>query len=232
MNRKILFIVLALLTFTLSNSQSSKNFIDQPYLELVGTSETEIVPDEIYVRIVLNENDKRGKQSIEEQENIMINKLKSIGVDVDNCLKVMDLEGYYQRKFLSSNEVVKIKSYELLVSDGKLLGEVFKTLDEIEISNASIVRISHSRIDELTRKNKIEAIKIAKSKAEDYALALDQEIGKAIHIEELQGMNHLVSNQSNTFTANGTIRYKEEYSQIPLRKITIKSSIQVKFILN
>lgn len=232
MNRKILFIVLALLTFTLSNSQSSKNFIDQPYLELVGTSETEIVPDEIYVRIVLNENDKRGKQSIEEQENIMINKLKSIGIDVDNCLTVLDLEGYYQRKFLSSNEVVKIKSYELLVSDGKLLGEVFKTLDEIEISNASIVRISHSRIDELTRKNKIEAIKIAKSKAEDYALALDQEIGKAIHIEELQGMNHIVSNQSNTFGSNGTIRYKEEYSQIPLRKITIKSSIQVKFILN
>lgn len=53
-----------------------KNFIDQPYIEVTGHIETEIIPNEIYLNIVLNENDKKGKVSIEKQENQMISTLK------------------------------------------------------------------------------------------------------------------------------------------------------------
>lgn len=38
-----------------------KNFIDQNYVEVTGTAELEIVPDEIYLRIVISEKDKGKK---------------------------------------------------------------------------------------------------------------------------------------------------------------------------
>ena len=41
-----------------------KNFIDQPYIEVSGFAETEIIPDEIYLRIELSENDKGNRQTI------------------------------------------------------------------------------------------------------------------------------------------------------------------------
>ena len=59
------------LTFSsiLFSQNSQKNFIDQPYIEVIGQAETEIIPNEIYVRIILSENVKKGRISIEKQEN-------------------------------------------------------------------------------------------------------------------------------------------------------------------
>ena len=37
-----------------------KNYIDQPYIEVTGKAEMEVVPDEIYLRIVINEKDNKG----------------------------------------------------------------------------------------------------------------------------------------------------------------------------
>lgn len=42
-------------------SNGGKNFIDQNYVEVTGTAELEIVPDEIYLRIVISEKDKGKK---------------------------------------------------------------------------------------------------------------------------------------------------------------------------
>ena len=66
-------LILMLFTITQTSAQNgSKNFIDQPYIEVSGHAQTEVTPDEIYVRIILNENDKKGRISIEKQENFLI----------------------------------------------------------------------------------------------------------------------------------------------------------------
>ena len=128
-----------LLFTTISFSQSGqKNFIDQPYIEVTGQVETEITPNEIYLRIVLNENDKKGRVSIEKQENKMLVKLKTLNLNLDKNLTVLDFNGFYQKKFLANNEVSKKKTYQLIVNNGKMLGEVYRILDKIDISNISI----------------------------------------------------------------------------------------------
>lgn len=226
------FLIL-LISLTSFSQNGPKNFIDQPFLDVTGTVETEISPDEIYVKITLNENDKRGKVSIEKQEHDMVKQLKSLDIDTDNCLSVLEFDGYYQRKFLSENEVVKIKSYQLIVTNGKTLSEVYKVLDDINISNLSIIKISHSEIEKIKRDTKIKAVKAAKLKAEDFAEALGQTIGKAIFIQELndsqvQNINH--ANQIN-IRGYGSKAQESYLENIGVQKITIKSSIQVKFIL-
>lgn len=226
----ILFVLFSSIAF------GQKNFIDQPYIEVTGQVEKEIIPDEIYLRIELDESDKKGRISIEKQENLMIKKLKSLGLDLDKDFSVLDFSGYYKRKFLSSNEVTKRKSYQLIVHDGKTLGEVFKTLDDLDVSNIMVTKVDHSNIEALKRENKINALSIAKNKANDYALVIEQSIGKALYIQESQNYNYRNNvNMLNevAVTAYGMKRSTDEsISDINIKPIIIQATILARFELN
>lgn len=230
-------IALVLFTTMVSAQIGTKNFIDQPYIEVTGQSEKEITPNEIYLKIVLDEQDKKGKISIEKQENQMLAKLKSLNIDLDKNLTVLDFDGFYKRKFLGSNEVTKKKSYQLIVNDGKTLGEVYRALDAIDVSNIDIVKVSHSDLDSLKRANKLEALKTAKNKASDYAAAIDQSIGNALFIQEVNNYNNY-RYDSNTLnevvvTAYGTKASKaEEIVDLNIKPIILKSTILARFTLN
>ncbi|MCH7524018.1 MAG: SIMPL domain-containing protein [Bacteroidetes bacterium] len=223
-------VALLLLFSTFSFSQSGqKNFIDQPYIEVTGTVETEIIPNEIYLRITLDENDKKGRISVEKQENQMLSKLRALNIDLKKNLSVLDFEGYYKKKFLATNEVVKIKRYQLMVTDGKTLGEVYRALDEIDISNISIIRVSHSEIEKYKRETKLKALNVAKEKANDYAAAIGQTIGKGLFIRENQ--NYSYANTSNLLV-RGNASKLEKIETLNFKVITLTASVMARFILN
>lgn len=76
-----------------------KNFIDQPYLEVNGRAEMEVAPDEIYVRITINEQDSKGKVTVLQQEKDMVRRLKDLGIDVEKKLVVQDMSSdLFKRK--------------------------------------------------------------------------------------------------------------------------------------
>lgn len=211
----------------------TKNFIDQPYIEVTGQSEMEITPDEIYLRIVLNENDKKGRLSIEKQENQMLTRLRNCDIDIDKQLTVEDFDGFYKRKFLGTNELSKTKRYQLLVYDGKTLGKVYQELDEIDISNISIIRVDHSEIEKFKRTTKLNALKIAKEKASDYAQVIDQNVGKALFIQEnsnLYQVSNALSGQARGLSIN---KYEsmEAINDLDVKKIVISETIHAKFTL-
>ncbi len=217
---------------------SQKNFLDQPFIEVTGTMEMEINPDEIYISITINEKDKRDN-TVEKQEKLMIQKLKAAGVNVDKKLSIKDFSGNYAKYFLRKNEVVKSKNYELLIHKTELLPRIFKALDEIDISNVSITRTDHSEIEKLRREAKLKALKIAKEKATDYALAIDQTIGGALYIQENSNVN--ITNQLSGY-ANGIVirgassiygsRARKEYmSDIQFSKINISAAVLARFEL-
>ena len=230
---KKLFFLIFLAQISIVSAQSgSKNFIDQNYIEIKGSIEEEIAPDEIYISIVINEKDKKGRVSVEKQENMMIEKLKSLQIDLKNDFKVLDFTSNYKFRFLKKADILKSKKYQLIVHTGLELAKVFQGLESIGISNTSILKVSHSKLEEFKRKAKLKALKVAKSKASDYAEAIGQTIGKALFIQE---MNHNV-NYRNTM-ANETVSYgyaKKEMDQlnnIEFEKIKIYASILTRFEL-
>jgi len=230
---KKLFFLIFLVQISIVSAQSgSKNFIDQNYIEIKGSIEEEITPDEIYISIVINEKDKKGRVSVEKQENMMIEKLKSLQIDLKNDFKVLDFTSNYKFRFLKKADILKSKKYQLIVHTGLELAKVFQGLESIGISNTSILKVSHSKLEEFKRKAKLKALKVAKSKASDYAEAIDQTIGKALFIQE---MNHNV-NYRNTM-ANETVSYgyaKKEMDQlnnIEFEKIKIFASVLTRFEL-
>lgn len=228
-------LIAILLSSQLHAQSGQKNFIDQPYIEVTGQVETEIIPNEIYLKIVLNENDKKGRISIEKQENQMISILKKLNIDLDKNLSILDFDGFYKRKFFGNNQVAKKKIYQLIINDGKTLGQVYMRLDDIDISNISIQKVDHTNMDNLKRQNKIKAITQAKSKASDYAIVLDQNIGKAIYIQEIQQYNNYRYNTNaldEVIVSAYSKSKDEEISDLKFKPITLKSSIIARFILN
>lgn len=231
--RKFTFF-LTLFIITNSFSQSgSKNFIDQPFIEVTGSYQTEITPNEIYVKIILNENDKKGKVSIEAQENQMISVLRSLGIDIDQQFSILDFNGYYKRKFFSDNEVAKIKQYQLIVDSGSCLGRVYDALDKIDISNISIIKTSHTDIEKIRRDTKLKALKVAKEKASDYAKIIEQNIGKALFIQEQnQNMNNINGFANNiNVVGYGTSYERDKIQDLNIKTITVSATVLAKFTL-
>ena len=94
---RILRTAAALLLFSANIvSAQEKNFIDTPYIEVTGKAEMEVVPDEIYVGITINEKDNKGKVSVDQQEQEMFKQLKEIGIDVEKDLVVQDMSSDLQ----------------------------------------------------------------------------------------------------------------------------------------
>ncbi|WP_242130726.1 SIMPL domain-containing protein [Aestuariivivens marinum] len=237
---KIKSLLLAIFVTTCTHAQNgTKNFIDLPYIEVTGTIETEITPNEIYLNIVLSENNSKGRLSVEEQENRMIAVLKSLEIDLEKDFSILAFDGYFKRKFLGENEVTKTKRYELIVHDGKTLGKVYLALDNLNISNLSITKVSHTDIESITKEIKLKALKVAKEKANDYASAINQTIGKAIFIQEQNSANlSTLNGYANGIVIRGASSlygsraFEEKIQNLNFKNIAVNASVLARFIIN
>ena len=232
--KKLMLIVFATLLTLSSFAQSgTKNFIDQNYIELTGTSKMELVPDEIYLNINLREKDTKNKESIAQLETKMFNALKKIGIDLEKQLKVLDFTSNFQSYWLKKKDVMKSKSFQVIVHDTKTLSNLFTTLEKVDISNINIVKVDHSKMEEFKKEVKIKAIKNAKANAETLAQAIGQEAGRAIYI----GQGYSNQFQSRPRAKNMMIRgmasmdMEEAAPQLEFQKIKLEHKIMVRFEL-
>lgn len=202
--KKLIFaiIIVCLIPKTLSGQTGDKNFIDQNYIEVIGKSEMEIVPDKIYIKVNLNEKDTKNKISIAELEKSMIAALQGIGIDVAKDLLIKDISSNFKYYLLTKNEILLTKEYQILVRDAKTAGQLFIDLEKIGISNVSIENLDHSNIEQFRKEVKVNAIIAAKDKAESLTKALNQNIGRALYIQELDNSSEGLRN-SNTIRIRG-----------------------------
>jgi len=228
-----------LLTFTLSafSQSGEKNFIDQNYIEVTGKAELDIVPDLIYLKIILSEKDNKSKQSLDETEKSMISKLTEIGVDINKDLSIRDIASNFKYYWISKSDIVLSKEYQLIVHDTKTLQKVFSELQNLGISNLTIDKLDHSKIEQFRKNVKNNAIKAAKDKAESLTSTINQTIGKAIYIQELD--NQYLSNALQGRLAGVNVRVRgyssenkaESMPDIEFEKINLQYSILVRFEL-
>ena len=212
-------------------AQAQKNFIDQNYIEVKGLAELEVVPDEIYLNIHLDEEDTRNKESIEVLEKQMFVALKKAGINLEKQLSVSDFASNLQNHFIKRADMKKSKDFELLVHDSKTLGKVFVELDKIKISNISILRVDHSEIEKFRKQVKINAVIAGKEKAVALAEAIGQKVGKAIYINEVsspygrQMVNTMIRVKSEGFQSN------MDAPDLDFQKIKLEYAVMISFAL-
>jgi uncharacterized protein YggE len=163
---KKLFSLLAFATMLAFGQNNPAKLDEQPYIEVTGTAEQEIVPDEIYIGIVIREKYAgKVKLSIEEQEVKLKNAVKSLGIDLDN-LYLSDVNADYVKIRWQKKDVLTKKEYTLKVSNATAVGQVFVELEKLEITDGFIAKVNHSKMDKWKKEVKIQAIQDAKEKAQ------------------------------------------------------------------
>jgi Uncharacterized conserved protein len=217
----------------LANSQN-KNFIDQPYIEVSGSADTLVTPDEIYIRILLSEKDTRDRISIEELEQKMVTTLKGLGLDTEKDLTTSDMTSNFKFYLLKDKDVIKTKIYTLKVTEAVTASQVFIKLEEIGISNTSIDRVDHSDLDNLKNKMLTKAIVDAKERAIALTKPLNQTVGSAIHIMEAENISQQLQGRVAGIQIRGMGSVQKGYNELPkieFEKIKVIANINAKFIL-
>ena len=227
---KILFLLL------ISNSvfSQTKSFIDLPYVETTVKVDTLVIPDRIYLTIVISEKDTKGKISVEELEKRMANKLTSIGIDLSKQLSLNDLSSNFKKYFLKQQEVLKAKSYTLLVYDAKTAGKAIVELENTEISNVFLEKTEYSKIEQLKLELKSKAILKAKINAKFMTEPLGQKVGKVIFISDNNNVSNSFSGQVAGLQIRGMNAFKEskfEPLDIEFQKIKVETELNAKFII-
>lgn len=208
-----------------------KNFIDQNYIEVTGSAEMEVAPDEIYMKIVISEKDK-GKKTVEELEKDMLSLFRKLDINTDKDLVICDLLSNFKYYVLKSAVTQTTKEYVLLLHGVKNMSEVVSGLEKLGISNISIDKVSHSGLEKFKTDVKISAIKAAREKAEVLTNAVGQQIGRAIYINETQGAYYQpkMSNVRIRGVGNALVSDAADPA-IEFEKIELKQSVLVRFEL-
>ena len=233
--RRLKLTTLFILTFLAGQSQT-KNFLDQPYLEVAGNADTLLTPNEIYIKIIITEKDTRDRISVEDQELKMYNALKALGIDAEKNLTTSDMSSNFKFYLLRSKDVMKSKQYILRVSDAVTASKVFIELENLGISNTSIERVDHSDLESIRNLLRSKAVKNARTRAIALTEPLKQTVGPAIHIadnEVYSNSNQLQGRLDEVVVVAYGIKKNAgaELPKIEFEKIKVASNINVKFML-
>ena len=228
MKQKSLFFLL-ILTNIFCYSQT-KNFIDQPYVEVKASVDTLVIPDKIYMKIILSENDTKDKISVEELENKMAEKLTSIGINTQKQLSLNDLTSNFKRYLLKQKDVIKNKTYTLLVYDAKTAGNVIQELEKINISNVNIDYAEYSKIEELKNILRRKASRKAKEIAKSMIEPLGQKVGNIIYASDKTQIQSY-QNIEEVVVMGYSAKSKTEYKPIDIefKKVNVSSEVVATF---
>lgn len=225
-----------ILSISMTAICQEKNFIDKPYIEVEGKSDTLVTPNRIYIDVLITEKDTKGKKSVEDLEKEMFTKLQVIGVDVKKDVFMKDMLSTFKKYFLKSTDIQKSKSYSILVFDATQTTKVFIGLEEIGISNVNVEKTEHSESQNIQLKINSKAIENAKATAESYLNPLNQKVGKAIFIGHINTTNMLQGNVSGVLIRGNRSLYEQEskgyISPIEFEKIKISSNVGVRFSID
>lgn len=234
--KKIAFILLSLLAVN-SFAQNALQTPPRKTIAVTGTAEMEIVPDEIYVSITLQEyKDGSNKVIMETLEKSLREVLNTMKVDMKN-LSVEGSYGYrnYVPKKHKQKDFFLSKTYQLKLTDLTKYNELIDRLDDEGISQVFISKTSHSKIEEYKKQMKINAIKAAKEKAGYLLVAINEQLGEALEVNEQANNEFFPVYQVNRMYktqafASGDASVTDE-ANIDMKQIKITSQISVVFAI-
>lgn len=242
--KKISLLLIALFTIGIS-AKSQNRVLQNPCpktINVTGSAEMEVIPDEIYVQIDLREYKKKGsdKVSLETIKANFLSACKAAGIP-DSLISIASYSGYNYNYGLwrrrKDPDLLSGISYQVKFNDSKKMDDLIDRLDDDATANFQIVKVSHSKIEQFRKQLKIEAVRQAKEKAIYLTAAIGEGLGDAVTINEPNEENNynvILNNTSNIalkeLNKAGTLNDNESPA-IDFKKIKLKYDVAVVFAL-
>lgn len=232
MRTKILITAIAFFCGTITIAQTELN--NHPHIDVNGKAELLIDPDQIYLSITFKDREKgRDINTVENQIEILKKELKRINISLSNLTLANSDADYIHVKYRTS-AVQKVATFQLILKNAQEVSNTFKMLDSIDVENAFISKVTHSKIEELNKEVRINAIKAAKEKATYLLTAIDAKIGSPLQVNEVDQNNNYYRSSNFSLKNNAIQNYSQnieslEGNQIGFKKIRLTAEVFVKF---
>jgi uncharacterized protein YggE len=158
-------------------------------IEVNGSAEQEVLPDEIFVNITLREyfkdKDNKNKVDIMALEKQLQKAVEEAGITKEN-FTIGAMNGYREwwgRK--KPTTFLESKSYILKVPNLYKIDGIIARVDDKGVASTNIDRYEFSKIEQLRKDIKIKALQAAKAKAQYLLEGIGEQLGEAIDIIEI-----------------------------------------------
>lgn len=193
MNRLAKSLLVSTLIFTsafVSNAQQV--IMEKPLvkkIEVTGSAEQEVLPDEIFVTVSLREyfkdKDSKNKVDIIVLEKQLQKAVEEAGIPKEN-FTIGAINGY--REWWGKKKptaFLESKSYILKVPNLYKIDGIISKIDDKGIAYTNIDRYEFSKIEQLRKDIKIKALQAAKEKAKYLLEGIGEQMGEALDIIEI-----------------------------------------------
>ncbi|HVE60067.1 MAG TPA: SIMPL domain-containing protein [Pyrinomonadaceae bacterium] len=230
--------LLMVAVFFITATTFAQTVAEKRVIEVTGSAETLITPNEFTFKITLFERvEDKKKLTIEMQEAKLKEELTNLGIDVQKDLTVFDLTSVYiSRK--KTKDTLGSKDFRLKIKDLAKIEKLQEIADRLNINNLDLIESTHSELSRFRKETKMEAIRAAKAKAEYMLSAIGEKIGKSVFIQEIPDADEprllgygLISPNSNiNRTSNAVTNDSQDSSNtLSFSKIKLRYAVLARF---
>jgi uncharacterized protein len=198
------------------------------FIEVTGTAQQEIEPNEIYVTIRLREfEENKQKTNLEKIDKDFLNALLQAGIDRKR-LELADAGSKLDKLTKKEKDAFREKTYQLKLTSAAELEKFLTNLEPVKVDFVDVTRLHHTDLEKIKMDLKVKALQVAKTKAETLLKSIGAEIGKPIMVREIdyepyQPMMNMKANVLMRDDGSG------QDSPIGFRKIRLQAQVTAQF---
>lgn len=243
--RKNVFLLALLLSCVVSAiSAQSIDVTKLPTVQVTGTAEIFVVPDEVTFSLKVAKSDKNlvtAKNQNDENVGRILALAKRFNIDSkDVKTDFITVAEKFDRKRLDAKDeeysnvfagYTVSKTVIVKLKDLKKFEEFFTEVVKIGVTQISNVSFQSSELRKYKDQARLMAIRAAREKAVAIAGAINQEVGKAVSIEEkdIDGYRSPYANaSSNSFSISDE---RDDTNTLAIGTISVKAQVEVQFLL-
>ena len=186
------FVVLVTLWLSGILAISAQEDNNSRYIEVTGSSETEIIPDEIHFMITIKEywqeefekkskpEDYQTKVPVNEIEHNLMSALKQAGI-APSDIQTKEVGDYWRER---GKDFLISKTFDIKLQNPDQINRIIQTVNTKGIQSMNIGELKNKDLHEYRKQGKIEALKAARQKADYLVAAMGQKLGNVLRIVE------------------------------------------------
>jgi len=162
-------------------------------IEVTGSAEMEVVPDEIYTAITVQEyyNKQKEKINIDAISKNFLAVCEKAGISKDR-IEVQDMSGFdntswwHRKRKKEQPDLLQSTTYIIKFSNPGEVDKLVNMLDDNATQNIYVTKTSSSKQMEYRRQLKIEALQNAKAKAQYLLEGINAKAGSVLYVKEIE----------------------------------------------